>query len=91
GFAFQRGAIPLSLAAIEKAIDLNAAAVEMNRMAFAWGRLAAHDLQRVISAARFKSSATTPAKKTLEETIAFRATFLIGYQDEAYSKRYLAD
>jgi indolepyruvate ferredoxin oxidoreductase len=63
----------------------------MNRTAFAWGRLAAHDLQRVVSAARFKSSGATPAKKTLDETIAFRAKFLAGYQDEAYSKRYLAD
>ena len=56
GFAFQRGAIPLSLEAIQKAIELNGAAIEMNRTAFAWGRLAAHDLPRVVSAARFKSS-----------------------------------
>jgi indolepyruvate ferredoxin oxidoreductase len=91
GFAFQRGAIPLSLEAIQKAIELNGAAIEMNRMAFAWGRLAAHDLQRVVSAARFKTSAATPAKKTLEETIAFRAKFLTDYQDEAYSRRYLAE
>src|SRR5215467_4979823 len=35
GFAFQRGAIPLSLEAIQKAIELNGAAIEMNRMAFA--------------------------------------------------------
>ena len=47
GFAFQRGAIPLSLEAIMKAIDLNGAAIEMNKLAFSWGRLAAHDLQRV--------------------------------------------
>ncbi len=91
GFAFQRGAIPLSLEAIEKAIELNGAAIEMNRMAFAWGRLAAHDLARVVSAARFKSSGTAPAKKTLDETIAFRAKFLTDYQDDAYAKRYLAD
>ena len=91
GFAFQRGAIPLSLEAIQKAIELNGAAIEMNRMAFAWGRLAAHDLQRVVSAARFKSNGTAPAKKTLEETIAFRAKFLTDYQDEAYAKRYVAD
>jgi len=91
GFAYQRGAIPLSLEAIQKAIELNGAAIEMNRTAFAWGRLAAHDLQRVVSAARFKSSGTAPAKKTLDETIAFRAKFLADYQDEAYSKRYLAD
>ena len=91
GFAFQRGAIPLSLEAIQKAIELNGAAIEMNRTAFSWGRLAAHDLQRVVSAARFKSSGATPVKKTLDETIAFRADSLTDYQDEAYSKRYLAD
>jgi len=91
GFAFQRGAIPLSLEAIQKAIELNGAAIEMNRLAFAWGRLAAHDLQRVVTAARFKSSVAAPAKKTLDEIIAFRASFLTDYQDEAYSRRYLAD
>ena len=32
-----------------------------------------------------------PAKRTLDESIAFRARFLIGYQNEAYSKRYLAE
>jgi indolepyruvate ferredoxin oxidoreductase len=91
GFAFQRGAIPLSLEAILKAIELNGAAIEMNRLAFSWGRLAAHDLPRVVSAARFKSSNSVPAKRTGEETIAFRARFLTDYQDEAYAKRYLAD
>jgi indolepyruvate ferredoxin oxidoreductase len=91
GFAFQRGAIPLSLEAIMKAIELNAAAIEMNKLAFSWGRLAAHDLQRVVSAARFKSSGAAPVKRTLEETIAFRAGFLTDYQNEAYSKRYLGE
>ena len=62
GFAFQRGAIPLSLEAIMKAIELNAAAIEMNRLAFSWGRLAAHDLQRVVSAARFKTSGAAPVE-----------------------------
>ncbi|WP_298365276.1 indolepyruvate ferredoxin oxidoreductase family protein [uncultured Bradyrhizobium sp.] len=91
GFAFQRGAIPLSLEAILKAIELNGAAIEMNKTAFSWGRLAAHDLQRVVSAARFKNAGTAPAKKTLDEAIAFRAKFLTGYQDAAYAKRYLDD
>ncbi|MBR0795434.1 indolepyruvate ferredoxin oxidoreductase family protein [Bradyrhizobium jicamae] len=91
GFAFQRGAIPLSLDAIIKAIELNGAAIEMNTMAFSWGRLAAHDLQRVVTAARFKGAGHAPAKRTLDETIAFRAKFLTDYQDEAYARRYLAD
>jgi indolepyruvate ferredoxin oxidoreductase len=63
----------------------------MNRLAFSWGRLAAHDLQRVASAARFKTSGAAPAKRTLDETIAFRAGFLTDYQNEAYSKRYLGE
>jgi indolepyruvate ferredoxin oxidoreductase len=91
GFAFQRGAVPMSLEALMKAIELNGAAVEMNKMAFSWGRLAAHDLARVVSAARFKTSNSAPVKRTLDETIAFRAKFLADYQDEAYSQRYLAD
>ncbi|MGX9431461.1 MULTISPECIES: indolepyruvate ferredoxin oxidoreductase family protein [Bradyrhizobium] len=91
GFAFQRGAVPMSLEALMKAIELNGAAVEMNKMAFSWGRLAAHDLARVVSAARFKTSSAAPARRTLDETIAFRAKFLTDYQDEAYSQRYLAD
>jgi len=91
GFAFQRGAIPLSLEAILKAIELNGAAIEMNKTAFSWGRLAAHDLQRVVSAARFKNAGAAPVKRTLDEAIAYRANFLTDYQDEAYAKRYLDD
>ncbi|MCA6120908.1 indolepyruvate ferredoxin oxidoreductase family protein [Bradyrhizobium sp. WSM 1704] len=91
GFAFQRGAIPLSLDAILKAIELNGAAIEMNKTAFSWGRLAAHDLPRVVSAACFKSAGTAPAKRTLDEAIAFRAKFLTDYQDAAYAKRFLDD
>jgi indolepyruvate ferredoxin oxidoreductase len=91
GFAFQRGAIPLSLEAIMKAIDLNGAAIDMNKLAFSWGRLAAHDLARVVSAARFKNSGAAPVKRTLDESIVFRAKFLTDYQNEAYSKRYLTE
>ena len=38
GAAFQRGLLPVSLAALEQAIRLNGAAVEKNLAAFAWGR-----------------------------------------------------
>ncbi|KFB72130.1 MAG: indolepyruvate ferredoxin oxidoreductase [Candidatus Accumulibacter phosphatis] len=54
GVAWQRGLVPLSLAAIDQAIELNAAAVEQNRQAFLWGRRAAHDpeaLQSLLKAA----------------------------------------
>ncbi len=52
GYAFQKGLMPLGLEAIERAIELNGVAIELNRHAFAWGRLAAHDHARVAALAR---------------------------------------
>ena len=43
GAAWQRGLMPVSRAAIERAIELNGVAVEANKQAFEWGRRAAHD------------------------------------------------
>ncbi|MDB5630499.1 MAG: indolepyruvate ferredoxin oxidoreductase [Tardiphaga sp.] len=89
GFAFQRGAVPLSLDAILKAIEINAAAIEMNKQAFAWGRLAAHDPARIRSVLQFQARAASTTR-TLDETIAYRVEFLTGYQNKAYADRYLA-
>src|SRR5690606_20582664 len=41
GYAFQRGWIPLQMNSLLRAIELNGVAVEANRQAFQWGRLAA--------------------------------------------------
>jgi indolepyruvate ferredoxin oxidoreductase len=88
GYAFQKGSIPLSLEAITKAIELNGVAVEMNKQALLWGRLAAHDVSRVRTATQFRSR---PAKrtKTLDELISHRSKFLTNYQNHAYAERYL--
>jgi indolepyruvate ferredoxin oxidoreductase len=51
GYAWQRGLVPISFDALSRAIELNGAAVEMNKKAFAWGRMAAHDLAAVKQAA----------------------------------------
>ena len=40
GYAYQSGFVPLSSAAIRRAIELNGEAVEMNLAAFEWGRAA---------------------------------------------------
>src|SRR3954463_8008299 len=40
GYAYQLGAIPLAGASIERAIELNGEAVDMNKAAFEWGRRA---------------------------------------------------
>ena len=51
GYAWQKGWVPLSHDSLMQAIALNGAAVEMNRTAFNWGRLAVHDMATVRAAA----------------------------------------
>jgi indolepyruvate ferredoxin oxidoreductase len=51
GYAWQKGWVPISLDALMRAVELNAAAVEMNKAAFNWGRMAAHDVDLVKAAA----------------------------------------
>jgi indolepyruvate ferredoxin oxidoreductase len=90
GVAFQSGRVPLSAAAIERAITLNGEAVAMNQAAFAWGRRAAADLPRVL--AQVAPPATPGGDRelsdSLDERIERRAAFLAAYQDEAYAVRY---
>ncbi|KAF1699083.1 indolepyruvate ferredoxin oxidoreductase [Pseudoxanthomonas jiangsuensis] len=59
GYAWQLGLVPVSFGALMRAIELNGAAVEMNRQAFAWGRLAAVDPQAVAAAAGLVSNPVT--------------------------------
>jgi indolepyruvate ferredoxin oxidoreductase len=86
GSAWQRGIVPISLAALDRAIELNGAGVAMNRAAFAWGRRHVVDPATVEAEAGTKPEA--PRTETLEELIESRAAFLIVYQDEAYARRY---
>ena len=51
GYAWQKGWVPLSLDSLMRAVELNAAAIEMNKAAFNWGRLGAHDIAQVRAAA----------------------------------------
>ncbi|MFZ5662630.1 MAG: indolepyruvate ferredoxin oxidoreductase family protein [Pseudomonadota bacterium] len=57
GYAWQRGLVPVTFEALMRAIELNGAAVEMNKTAFAWGRLAALDMRAVLDAAGIAPSA----------------------------------
>jgi indolepyruvate ferredoxin oxidoreductase len=90
GFAFQRGLVPLSSEAINKAIELNGAAVKMNQAAFLWGRRAAVDLAAVERLIAPKGDVPAPARpaQTLDEIVARRVEFLTGYQNAAYAERY---
>ena len=61
GYAWQKGLVPISFEALGRAIELNGAAVEMNKKAFAWGRMAAHDLAAVKQAAGIAAAPTASA------------------------------
>lgn len=64
GYAWQRGLVPLTFASLMRAVELNGAAVEMNKTAFAWGRLAAIDPEAVYEAAGIVRNAPTAAEET---------------------------
>ena len=88
GYAFQRGLVPLSFEGIQRAIELNGVAVEMNRRTFAWGRLAAHDRPTVEAIVRPNLRDEMPVQQSLAELIERRVRFLTSYQDAAYARRY---
>lgn len=85
GAAWQMGLVPLSEAAILRAITLNKAAVDGNTRAFALGRWAV-----VHPKAAAKSLADNVAQmpKSLDDMIAQRADHLASYQSARLAKRY---
>ena len=90
GFALQKGLIPVGLPALERAIELNGRAIEMNKQAIAWGRLAAHDPEKVksLAASRIRGAQTSSEPQSLKDLVARRTSFLTDYQNEAYAARY---
>ncbi len=90
GFAWQKGLVPVSLAALDQAIELNGAAVEMNRKALLWGRRAACDLAAVTHFAMPAKVVPLVRPQSLDEVVARRSEFLAAYQDRAYAARYRA-
>ncbi len=87
GFAYQKGFVPVSAEAIDKAIELNGVAVQLNQQAFLWGRRTAHDAAAVEKLAMPKTAAS-PRCETLKEVIDYRVEFLTAYQDAGYAERY---
>jgi indolepyruvate ferredoxin oxidoreductase len=90
GYAYQIGRVPLTAAAIEKAIELNGEAVTMNRAAFTWGRRAAAEPAVMAKLMRDLKAPSDELRisETLDEVIDRRAAFLTGYQSRAYARRY---
>jgi indolepyruvate ferredoxin oxidoreductase len=90
GYAWQQGRIPLSHAALMRAIELNGVQVDNNKAAFEWGRRCAHDLASVQSLFAAQQVIQIVKKPSVDEIVARRVEFLTGYQDAAYAARYKA-
>jgi len=89
GYAWQKGWLPLHAESLVRAMELNGVAVEANKAAFLWGRRAAHDIEAVHRVA-FAPEVVELKRlsSNLDETIARRVEFLVGYQNQAYAQRY---
>jgi indolepyruvate ferredoxin oxidoreductase len=89
GFAWQAGAIPISEAAIGRAIELNGVDIAMNKAAFAWGRRAAVEPEAVAAIAEARAGRRAdPIAERLDDVVAKRAAFLAAYQNAAYAERF---
>ncbi|MEP7045753.1 MAG: indolepyruvate ferredoxin oxidoreductase family protein, partial [Ilumatobacteraceae bacterium] len=95
GVAYQAGFIPLPGESIERAIELNGTAVELNLAAFAWGRRWVVDPTEVERSAGagtaydlhpFNVEGIDDA--VLRELVERRAGDLVGYQNKRYAARY---
>jgi indolepyruvate ferredoxin oxidoreductase len=104
GAAYQAGAVPVSAAAIEEAIVLNAVSVPMNTQAFRAGRLLVADPAWVATLKRRRVGASdvapalsaearglvdaVGASGELRRLLEIRVPELIAYQDVAYAQAY---
>jgi indolepyruvate ferredoxin oxidoreductase len=84
GHAWQGGLVPVSLPALQRAIELNGVAVERNLQAFAAGRLACANPGFVTS----HQESETQLPESLDDAIERRVAFLRDYQDSRWAERY---
>lgn len=91
GYAYQKGRVPVSQEAIMRAVELNGVAVDSNRRAFMWGRLAAADRQRVeqqLPSVSKEPATVSPDEMDLDAFIEERAGELEAYQNAAWADSY---
>jgi indolepyruvate ferredoxin oxidoreductase len=86
GAGWQQGLVPVSLSALERAIELNGVAVGLNKAAFAIGRLAGTDPDF----GKAHADPSAPEDESLDAVIKRREAFLTSYQNAAWSMRYRA-
>jgi len=105
GAAYQAGALPISAASIERAMRLNGVAIEMNLLAFRWGRMAVVDRKHVEAAVKHATGKleqprsldaearalvdSVGATGELRRLLEVRVPELIAYQSAAYAGQYV--
>ena len=90
GYAWQKGRVPLSHAALMRAMELNGVQVDNNKAAFEWGRRCAHDLASVQALLQAAQVIHFVKKPSLADMVSRRVEFLTGYQNAAYAADYRA-
>ncbi len=88
GIALQKGLLPVTLASVEQAVELNGVAIGQNLKALALGRLIAAHPERVAAALAKGESPAAELPKDLPEIVAHRSRHLARYQNEALAARY---
>ena len=85
GYAWQSGEVPVTRAALHRAIQLNGKRVADNIAAFECGRIAHHDSSKLSV-----QGIAGRKPKDIDERMAWHRTRLIAYQDEDYADRHQA-
>jgi indolepyruvate ferredoxin oxidoreductase len=95
GYAWQRGVLPLSLAALQQALKVQGGNAKTMGLAFAWGRLWADDPDYVrrhlpvpVSDALRPVPLADPAMADPAQAMAWRMDHLRRYQNAAYARHY---
>lgn len=88
GYAWQKGRVPLTRAALMRAMELNGVQVANNQAAFEWGRRCAHNLAEVEALYRTAQVIQFVKKTGLQELVAQREHFLTDYQNAVYAAQY---
>jgi len=88
GFAWQNGWMPLALASILRAFELNEVSIEKNKTAFQWGRIAAVEGEAFTSRLLPDQIVTWFQKNSWEQIVEKRVVFLTAYQNASYAESY---
>ncbi len=88
GFAWQRGTVPVSAEALDRAIELNGVAVAFNKQAFLWGRRCAHEPEKVLALVEELAPSAPARLEDPGSIIDDRVARLADYQNGEYAHRY---